>query len=282
MRHQQENQYWYDGRLYQGDGLSLSCQEPGLLFGATVFTTLRVYEQNLDHPWTAWTAHIARTTRSLQAFHWPLPDWERVRQGANILAQRYPVLRITIFPDGREWITGRSLPPNLPILQTQGIIAWVTDSPDHRRVLPGYKTGNYLSCWLALQAAKRADAQEAILIDEQGHWLETSTGSLWGWADGQWWTPPLAVGILPGVMRSRLIRGLKACQQALQITPWVPEQIAQFSYLAYTNSVIEVIPIHTVLQGTASVNYNPDYGCTAQLIRACQTAGALNLKDELT
>jgi branched-subunit amino acid aminotransferase/4-amino-4-deoxychorismate lyase len=75
--------YWYAGQLVAGDTLTLSINDPGLLFGATVFTTLRIYENDLDHPWTAWASHCQRLTRSLQAFHWPEPDWARVRQGAS-------------------------------------------------------------------------------------------------------------------------------------------------------------------------------------------------------
>jgi len=279
---QPENHYWYDGQRIAGAALALPCQEPGLLFGATVFTTLRVYDQQLDHPWTAWAAHVARTQRSLQAFHWPEPDWERVRQGAAQLASQYPVLRVTIFPDGRELILGRSLPPHLATWQATGITAWVADSTDYSRPLPGHKTGNYLGCWLSLQAAQRMNAQEAILINESGHWLETSTGNLWGWADGQWWTPPLGVGILPGVLRSRLVQGLQAQQQTVQTEPWPPDLCARLTYLAYTNSVSEVVPIHTVLQGTASVNYNPDHGKTAQLTQAWQAVAHLNSEDALT
>jgi branched-subunit amino acid aminotransferase/4-amino-4-deoxychorismate lyase len=265
--------YWYAGQLVAGDTLTLSINDPGLLFGATVFTTLRIYENDLDHPWTAWSSHCQRLTRSLQAFHWPEPDWARVRQGAAHLAPGFPVLRITIFPDGREFILGRSLPPQLQTWQTQGVTAWVADSADLQRSLPDHKTGNYLACWLALQAAQRAQAQAAILLDAQGHWLETSTGNLWGWASGQWYTPPLAVGILPGVLRSQLLQGLQTQHQSVKTCPWEAAQVSQFTYLAYTNSVMAVVPIRTVLQGNASVNYNPDQGKTQQLMKAWQ-AGA--------
>ncbi|MEM9816447.1 MAG: aminotransferase class IV [Cyanobacteria bacterium P01_D01_bin.6] len=269
-----QSQYWYNGHLMLSDTLALPYQDPGLLFGATVFTTLRVYEHHLGHPWTAWDAHQQRLARSLQAFQWPEPDWQRVQQGAEQLIQHYPVLRVTIFPDGRELIVGRSLPAHLKTWQTTGITAWVADSADYQRSLPGHKTGNYLGCWLALQAAHRANAQAAILVNRYGHWLETSTGNLWGWADGQWYTPPLAGGILPGTLRSRLIQGLQDHHQAPDTGAWDADRIAQFTYLAYTNSVIEVIPIHTVLQGTASVNYNPEKGKTQQLTKAWQTVTA--------
>ena len=266
------SQYWYDGRPVIAETVSLPLFDPGWLYGATLFTTLRIYENALDHPWTAWSAHVERTARSLQALHWPAPDWERVRLGAAYLAPHYPVLRVTLFPDGRELILGRSLPAHLATWQTQGVTTWVADTADYSRSLPGHKTGNYLGCWLALQAAQRVHAQEAILINPAGHWLETSTGNLWGWAAGQWWTPPLGAGILPGVLRSRLCRGLQAQNQTLQTAPWTPAQVAQFSFLAYTNSVLEVIPIHTVLQGTSSVNYNPDQAKIQQLTQAWQSA----------
>jgi branched-subunit amino acid aminotransferase/4-amino-4-deoxychorismate lyase len=239
---QPQNQYWYNGQLIVGDQVSLPIQDPGLLFGATVFTTLRVYEHHLDHPWTAWPSHIQRLESSLRAFHWASPNWEKIRQGAEALAREYSVLRVTLFPDGRELILGRSLPPQLSTWQAAGITAWVATGQAYQRSLPHHKTGNYLSCWLALQAAKRTSAQEAILLNAQGHWLETSTGNLWGWADGQWYTPPLDGGILPGVLRSRLLQGLQSHDHALHITPWITTQVNQFSYIAYSNSVIEIVP----------------------------------------
>ncbi|MEM6433666.1 MAG: aminotransferase class IV [Cyanobacteria bacterium P01_D01_bin.115] len=265
------NAYWYAGQFVSGDTLTLSRQDPGLLYGATVFTTLRVYDYHLDHPWTVWAAHQARLTRSLQAFHWVEPDWEQVRQGAETLASYFPVLRVTIFPDGRELILGRSLPPDLALKQTQGVTVWVADAEEYGRSLVAHKTGNYLGSWLALQTAQRMAAQEAVLVNDQGHWLETSTGNLWGWAADQWWTPPLTAGILPGVMRSRLLQGLQQEQQTVLTAAWTPQRVSQFSFLAYTNSVVEVVPIQAVLQGASSVNYNPDYGKVKQLNLAWQS-----------
>ena len=257
--------YWYDGQLLNENTLTLSLQDPGWLYGATVFTTLRVYEHDLAHPWTAWQDHVARIEQSLRDFDWVSPQWVQVQQGAEQLAQVYPVLRITLFPDGRVLIMGRSLPAQLSSLQTQGITAWVANSPNYCRSLPGHKTGNYLGCWLARQAAQQVGAQEAILTNSQGCWLETSTGNLWGWSTNAWWTPPLTAGILPGVLRSRLVQGLQAQGHRVEEQMWTPAQTTQFTCLAYTNSVLEVIPIQTVLRSATSVNYNPDHSRIQQL-----------------
>jgi branched-subunit amino acid aminotransferase/4-amino-4-deoxychorismate lyase len=240
--------FWDDGNLIQAKTLELAIDAPGLLYGATVFTTLRVYEDSLDHPQTNWIGHLRRLRSSLQTFDWQLPDWERVRQGAELLKAHFPVLRITIFPDGREWITGRNLPVNLIEKQQYGIAAWVAERGDSTRSLPTHKTGNYLAAWLALNQAQKYGAKEAILIDESGNWLETSTGNLWGWRDGKWWTPPLEAGILPGLMREQLIARLHAENEIVGEEPWTADFVAGLEAIAYTNSVVEIVPIHTILR----------------------------------
>lgn len=245
--------YWYNGQLQDTTTLELDIQEPGLLYGATTFTTLRVYEGNLDHPRSYWKGHRQRLENAVRRFQWKPPDWKRLKTGAQRLGRDYPVLRITLFPNGRELICGRQLPPNLSQRQQEGIIAWIADAPQFRRAIPGSKTGNYLPAWLALQAARQQQAQEAILVSDRGQWLETSTGNLWGWCDGKWWTPPLTAGILPGMAREQICD--RALAQNIDIVrqPWSPEFVTGFEALAYTNSVVEVVPIRAVMEGEAEV-----------------------------
>jgi branched-subunit amino acid aminotransferase/4-amino-4-deoxychorismate lyase len=235
--------FWYDGKLQpEGSSLSLSPTDPALLYGATLFTTLRVYE-NLDHSQTQWSAHTDRLKASLQDLGWIEPDWTKVHQGAqSILA---PVRRITLFSDGREMVTGRDLPPDLADRQQQGIVAWV--APGERRSLPHHKSGNYLLPWQCLQQAAKHGAQEAILLDAQHHWLETATGNLWGYAQGQWWTPPLKDGILPGIARQKIFQHLNNQGKTVQEIPWDGTTIAQFEGLAYSNCVVEFVPIRQVI-----------------------------------
>ena len=103
------------------------------------------------------------------------------------------------------------------------------------------------------------------VILSTGNWLETSTGNLWGWRDDSWWTPPLDVGILPGIMRSQIIKWLEN-QQPVREKPWTAELVTGFEAIAYTNSVMEIIPIHTVEQASGSLQYNP-YHANFQQIR---------------
>lgn len=260
--------YWYNGNLIAASTLELAIDDPGLLYGATVFTTLRIYHRSLDHTLTNWQEHCDRLESTLQAFDWQQPNWQSLRQGAEILITHFPILRITLFPDGREWITGRFLPNDLTEKQKYGVAASLIGS-QLGRSLPAHKTGNYLTAWLAKTTAQKMLAEEAILVDKNGNWLETSTGNLWGWRDDCWWTPPLGAGILPGIVRSQLLNWLRRNNLPVQEEPWQQDLARSFEAIAYTNSVVEVIPIHTVIRqedkGISQLSYNPYHPSFNQL-----------------
>ena len=235
--------FWYDGKLKEGSQLKLEIGDPGLCYGATCFTTMRVYDRCLTHPLTSWQAHCDRLKTSLTVFNWQQPNWHRLEQGVRLLMQYFPVLRLTIFPDGREWITGRALPPDLAQQQTNGITAWIARDSLYRRDLPQHKTGNYLSAYMARNRAIIYQAREAILINERGNWQETSTGNLWGWRDYCWYTPCLESEILPGIARSRWIHSLRSRGITIVENIWHPEFVSTLQALGYSNCVVDYIPI---------------------------------------
>jgi 4-amino-4-deoxychorismate lyase len=248
--------YWYNGEAIEDNQITLDIQDAGLLYGATAFTTLRVYGGSIDHPLTAWKKHIERLRSSIEAFHWQFPDWQRLRQGTSLLATVFPVLRLTIFPDGREWITGRSLPADLPQRQEEGILGWVAAHSLYTRSLAYHKTGNYLAPWLAGQEAVAKGAKEAILVDSMGNWLETSTGNLWGWREGCWYTPALEGGILGGIARDRLLRGLGERSILVRENRWTSDFIEGLEILAYSNCVVEIVPFRGVWIGSAWMGFD--------------------------
>ena len=245
--------YWYCGELIESETIELNISDPGLLYGATVFTTLRT-DSRLGALKNLVDLHCDRLGASIEDLGWSQPDWHRVRSGVEQLTLLFPVLRITIFPDGRELITGRELPPNLTTWQTAGITAIIADR-QLTRSLPHHKTGNYLAPWLALQQARNQNIQEAILTNDRGDWLETTTGNLWGYRDGCWYTPPLSAGILPGIARSQIMHYLKRENKSVVEIDWDPEWVKELDSIGYGNSVIHLIPIHTVLTPVGKLEY---------------------------
>lgn len=240
--------YWLAGRWLDQQEIALSVTDPSFLFGGTIFTTLRIFGEDLYHPLTHWQAHGDRLRTTIQQLNWAKPNWQTLETGAIKVAQHYPVVRITILYDGRELIIGRQLPTGLLKKQQHGIQAWLATDQIYRRPLADFKTGNYLSAWQARQTAIAQGAGEAILISENGDWLETATGNLWGFDGKQWHTPP-AQGILPGVMRSHLLKKLDQLGQSVIEQPWTTARLKTFEAIAYSNSLVGVMAI-TNIQNT--------------------------------
>lgn len=257
--------YWYNGRLQETDQISLSIDDPGWLYGATIFTTLRVYGQSLDHPLTNWQAHLERLRAHLNSLGFQQPKLEHLYQGAQALLPFYGVLRLTIFVDGRELIIGRPLPQDLDLWQQEGITAWVAPPNPYHRPQANYKTGNYLGAYLAGQAAQQQGAQIAILTAPQGHWLETHTGNLWGYRQGCWYTPPATGEILVGVARQKLKQWLEEQGIEVKETAWTEELTEELEAIAYSNSVVQVIPLAKILKGEDLRILDPQHSCFEEL-----------------
>jgi 4-amino-4-deoxychorismate lyase len=245
--------YWYQGQQVDSPTLLLAYDDPGLLYGATVFTTCRIYEKSIEHPLTLWSAHRQRLTNSLLALDWTLPNWQQVEQGIAAILEHHPdrpIIRVTIFPDGRELIFGRQLPADLEQRQQQGVVAKVVNGFD--RSLAVHKTGNYLASWLAKQQVH--PASEAILTDANGRWLETSTGNLWGWDGSKFYSP--SIESLAGIARDHLVQWLQSQGKIVDEQPWDVNIIERFIGLAYSNSVVQLVPIHTVVWPTGERQYS--------------------------
>lgn len=260
--------YWYDGRQIIAKTIELNIDEPGLLFGATIFTTFRTDKLSS----IVYNLHCQRLRSTLTDLGWCQPNWASLHQGVKALTPEFPILRITIFPDGRELITGRDLPAKLATWQQEGVTVIVADR-QYTRSLPQHKTGNYLAPWLALQQARNQDIQEAILTNERGDWLETTTGNLWGYRDECWYTPPLSAGILPGISRSQIIGHLQQQQIPVAEIEWKVEWVKDLESIGYSNSVIHLAPIHTVLTSVGKLEYETKHPAMQWLINITNYPG---------
>jgi 4-amino-4-deoxychorismate lyase len=255
--------FWFAGKLVRDNKIELNCDDTGLLYGATVFTTVRIYRQSLKHPLTNWHKHYDRLSQTIKKYEWQQPDRERIELGLEKLIAHFPVLRVAIFADGRELIIGRNLPINLFAQQREGVTAWLAKDKLYRRSLAEYKTGNYLGAILALQQAKKQGARESILIDDRQNWLETSTGNLWGWRDNCWWTPR-AGNILSGIARSHLIEYLQQQNILVKENDWTLDFVVGLEAIAYSNCVVEIMPIQIVTNWQDSNSSETLYGDVPQ------------------
>ncbi len=249
--------FFYNGKLYEGKKIQFNVNDTGWLYGANIFTTLRVYNSSLNHLYTNWRLHCDRLVKSITYFKWQQPNWKRITEEVKILIKEYPVLRITLFADGRELIIGRELPSQLEKMQKQGIYAQVITDVNLQRTIATHKTGNYLAPFFARQQAQKSGYQEAIFTDSEGNWLETATGNLWGYSQGTWFTPEKGK-ILAGVARKFIIQ---QAQFSIQTNLWTPEFVDTLEAIVYSNSVVEIIPFKKIEWDKQQLNFNLSHQC---------------------
>lgn len=108
------------------------------------------------------------------------------------------------------------------------------------RYLPECKSLGYMSAVMALQKAKKQQAQEAIYMNRQKHILEGTTCNFFGIKDGVLITPE--EGILHGVTRHILLQ-LLAKNYKIEKRVVLKEEIPTFSEAFFTSSTKEVMPV---------------------------------------
>jgi len=102
----------------------------------------------------------------------------------------------------------------------------------------GMKTISYQASAVALREAASKGFDDAIFINEQGEVMESALANLLWLKDGQWFTPELSSGCLPGVIRALLVENFGVIQ-----APLLVEDLENVDGLALTSSVREIVGV---------------------------------------
>jgi aminodeoxychorismate lyase len=205
-----------NGQLVPEDRAVVSVFDRGFLYGDGLFETLRVAN---GRPFR-WAQHL-----------------ERLQRGADFLKIKLPFAPAALREFAAELIAKNALPDSLLRLTLSRGVGPRGYSPKGAAsptlvmtlhpapgapasVVPGwklvtsslrlpagdplarFKTANKLAQVLARAEADAANADEALLLDTDGHVAEAATGNLFWIERGVVCTPPLTAGILPGVTRA--------------------------------------------------------------------------------
>ncbi|RRJ99604.1 aminotransferase class IV [Opitutaceae bacterium TAV3] len=169
----------------------------------------------------------ARITRLLAALGMP---------AAAVKIVRYQELSGT-----GEIITARPLPCK-PTDYIRGFRLQTLSQPTRKgRALPAHKTLNYLENLLARRAARAAGFDEALFVTPCGTVLEGSASTLFIVKHGLVLTPPLALGILPGVMRAAVLAHLGPQRAREEIV--TRDELLAADEVFVTNALMGVMPV---------------------------------------
>jgi len=218
-------QIYLDGQLVSDDAAKVSVFDHGLLYGDGVFEGIRLYNRRIFRL----DPHLDRLYASARALALdiPLSRGEMVEAlHATVRANRrengYIRLVVTRGP-GDLGVDPRSCrKPTVIIIVTDiqlypperyasgiKVITSATRQVSHEAVDPRIKSLNYLKNVLAKIDARRAGAEEAIMLNADGFIAECSGDNLFVVRDGALLTPSPQDGALDGITRAAVL-GLAA------------------------------------------------------------------------
>jgi branched-chain amino acid aminotransferase len=188
---------WLDGRLISYEDAQLD--SAGWPNGIGIFETIKTVN---GQPW-ALSRHMRRALNAARRSDQPFPNEELIRSAVaeTILANPFLIGRLRLLFDAngsfrvthQEYLEIESA-ANLGVYQLTEVISG--------RVEKRYPYQKNLEI---LADAKRAGFDDYVLVNPDGFLTETAIANLIFKIDGQWLTPPLSDGVLPGVMRALLV-----------------------------------------------------------------------------
>lgn len=171
--------------------------------GFTLFETMRFHAGRL----TRLDLHLARLATSAKAlgFRFEMAD---VRTQLETYLAQHPVrntcrLRLDLAHDGSLQIAHSVLPPLAP--GPVRLLLSASPVPALEAALLAHKTSLRAGYDQAIRDATAQGAFDAIFVNDRQEVTEGARSNIFARIDGQWWTPPLRSGLLPGVMRGRLL-----------------------------------------------------------------------------
>lgn len=247
---------WLNGELVEANEARIAPSDRGFLLGDGLFETLLVLEGRpvlID-------AHIARLGAAAEILGIPLPlspaalktaCGELLAANALDTAPRAS-LRVTLTRGSGP--RGIAVPPEVsptllltaapgaePPAHVSTVISTIrrnTSSPAAQvKALP------YLDNVFAKEEAKLAGADEAILLDTQGHLACASVANIFFWEDGTLVTPATDGPILPGITRASVLNLARKLGIGTEEGHIVPDRLLKAGGIFLTNSLTGLLPV---------------------------------------
>lgn len=259
----------------------------GFLYGEGVYETLRTYQRVpfLFGP------HMDRLRRSAMLMALPVPfsdaemeAWVLETMAAHdrlVAPLREAYIRI-LFTRGVGPLTYNPAATPIPTVViiikefpapadrtfTEGIqVSLVDVRRNHPEALnPAIKSNNLLNNALAMQAALRTGAEEALMLNQAGHVVECSQSNFFVVRHGRLRTAPLSDGLLPGITRTFVIEMAAALGYATDEQSFGPQEVFAAEEAFITGTTREVTPVVRV--GTEPIGNGRLGPVTARLLQA--------------
>ena len=253
---------WLDGTIVPGEEARVSVFDHGLLYGDGVFEGIRFYQ----HQPFRLLAHLQRLQQSARAIKLTLPyTLSELATAIHDLIQAYAqpdgYIRLVITrgkgtlgvnPNSCRRATTFIIADKLTAVDPQvrqhgaSLIIAATRRLSPDGLDPRVKSLNYLNHVLARIEANHAKADEAILLNAQGHVSEGTTDNVFVVRGGMLLTPPVTDGALDGVTRNVIMTLAKEQGIASAETTLSPYDLYTADECFLTGTAMELIPVREI------------------------------------
>ena len=240
---------WTDGQVRRLSDLRIDPRDRGFTLGDGLFETMLWTERRIRF----FDDHMARLSHSADMLDLAIPATpDEIETGLTALVRQSGLdraaLRLTLSrgPGPRGLALPEEPQPRLlatvapcptafdPVSVCLVDVARAVGAPSAR-----FKTLSYLDQVMALNLARAAGADEALMRGHGDRIACASSANVLIRLEGVWLTPPVADGALPGIVRGRLIRAGLIDEKSLGVA-----DLNRCDAACLTNALIGVRPVH--------------------------------------
>jgi branched-chain amino acid aminotransferase len=247
---------WVNGLRVDPTGPALSVWDRGFTLADGCFETMRAYGGTIFRL-DAHLARLAATAERLAILVPPHLDATIADVARAVWAERADAtVRLTLTRGvGSGFATETGGPPTTVVsanwlkaihadLYTRGLQVRIADGRRNEFApTAGLKTLSYTDAVIALAAARAHGADDALLLDTEGHLSEGSASNVFLVIRGVVHTPPLRCGVLPGITRAAVLEILAGLDMPIEETPVPAGAVLVADEMFLTSSLREIAPV---------------------------------------
>jgi branched-chain amino acid aminotransferase len=270
---------WHGGKLV-ADSIALLASDRGLSLGDGVFETLAVKDGI-----ALWRGeHVARMKTAARALGIAFPEQE-IESAIDGITQGTTgscVLRLTLTrgETGRGLAANGTAPTVIATLDSfdealrfQPVkLATVTTRRNMHSITAHHKTLSYLDNVMAAREAENLGADDGVMLNTAGRVACTTMANIFLETPEGLITPALEEGVLPGIMRSEILRLARLAGCPVEERPVTAAELATAEAMFTSNSLRFIRPV-TMLDGRKLVSETLLYKLLEQGLRNCAYQG---------
>ena len=226
--------------------------QSGFAHGFGIFETMKLASGRLCF----WEEHWQRFVNSAKALSLHVGFTEQavldaIRKLVSADGLKDAVIKVSLMQAGggtQCYVYAR------PAMATNGAarLLFTSDSKQNEHsLLAGHKTHNYMENMLLLASARSAGCTDVVRVNAAGQLTETAVGNLFFVQGETLYTPGLATGILPGVVRAVVLEAAEILGIVVAEGAYFPDALNLMESAFVTNSSVGIQIVDTIKMGEA-------------------------------